>query len=86
MGLISEFIKKDIEQHPELQKVYEKQDEALEMAMAVVNLRDELNLTQKELADKLNVSTSLIQEIENGNTEVCLENKSILDEIHDFLP
>ncbi|SGW53079.1 helix-turn-helix domain-containing protein [Chlamydia abortus] len=70
MGLISEIIKKDIEQRPELQKVYEKQDEVLEMAMRVVNLRDELNLTQRELADRLNVSLSLIQEIENGNTEI----------------
>lgn len=70
MSLISEIIKKDIEQHPELQKEYEKQDGALEMAMKIVNLRGELNLTQKELADRLNVSLSLIQEIENGNTEI----------------
>ena len=70
MSLISEIIKKDIEQHPELQKEYEKQDGALEMAMKIVNLRGELNLTQEELADRLNVSLSLIQEIENGNTEI----------------
>jgi len=70
MSLISKIIKKDIEQHPELQKEYEKQDGALEMAMKIVNLRGELNLTQEELADRLNVSLSLIQEIENGNTEI----------------
>ncbi|HDP2190865.1 TPA: helix-turn-helix domain-containing protein [Staphylococcus aureus] len=73
MSLISEIIKRDIKQHPELEKTYKEQDEALELAVKVVNLRDELNLTQKELADRLNVSKSLIQEIENGNAEVYSE-------------
>lgn len=73
MSLISEIIKRDIKQHPELEKAYKEQDESLELAVKVVNLRDELNLTQKELADRLNVSKSLIQEIENGNAEVYSE-------------
>lgn len=78
MSLISEIIKRDIKQHPELEKAYKEQDEALEFAKKVVNLRDEHNLTQKELADRLNVSKSLIQEIENGNAEVYSENKFLL--------
>ena len=78
MSLISEIIKRDIKQHPELEKEYKEQDEALEFAMTVVNLRDKNNLTQEELADRLNVSKSLIQEIENGNAEVCSEFRRYL--------
>lgn len=78
MSLISEIIKRDIKQHPELEKAYKEQDEALEFAMTVVNLRDKNNLTQEELADRLNVSKSLIQEIENGNTEICSEFRRYL--------
>ena len=78
MSLISEIIKRDIKQHPELEKAYKEQDEALEFAMTVVNLRDEHNLTQKELANRLNVSKSLIQEIEKGDTSIYSENKFLL--------
>jgi transcriptional regulator with XRE-family HTH domain len=42
------------------------------------NLRDKSGLTQKQLADKVQLSTNMISTIENGKNDVGLQNYEII--------
>lgn len=67
MSLVSKMIQNDIEQNPQLVNHYKEQDEKLEFAMTIVNLRNEINWSQEKLAEKLNVSQTMIEDVENGD-------------------
>jgi ribosome-binding protein aMBF1 (putative translation factor) len=67
MSLVSKIIQNDIEQNPQLVNHYKEQDEKLEFAMTIVNLRNEINWSQEKLAEKLNVSQTMIEDVENGD-------------------
>ncbi|PTH39465.1 transcriptional regulator [Staphylococcus capitis] len=71
--MISNLIKNDIERNPRLKRVYQHQDEALEFAMTVVKLRDELGWSQRKLADELGKPQSTIARIENGESKPNLD-------------
>ena len=73
MSMISNLIKNDIERNPRLKRAYQDQDEALEFAMTVVKLRDELGWSQRKLADELGKPQSTIARIENGDSKPNLE-------------
>ncbi|MGC9651029.1 helix-turn-helix domain-containing protein [Staphylococcus warneri] len=73
MSMISNLIKNDIERNPLLKRAYQEQDEALEFAMTVVKLRDELGWSQRKLADELGKPQSTIARIENGDSKPNLE-------------
>ncbi|MGJ5713582.1 helix-turn-helix domain-containing protein [Staphylococcus auricularis] len=73
MSMISNLIKNDIERNPRLKRVYQHQDEALEFAMTVVKLRDELGWSQRKLADELGKPQSTIARIENGESKLNLD-------------
>ena len=47
-------------------KEYEEESQRLEIAIALTNLREQLGLTQRELAEKVNKPQSTIARIENG--------------------
>lgn len=68
MNLISKLIQEDIENNPELETLYKNQDEKLEFAMRLVELRKENGCSQKQLAQKLEVPQTTIENIENGDT------------------
>ncbi|SCT70721.1 transcriptional regulator, y4mF family [Staphylococcus aureus] len=73
MSMISNLIKNDIERNPRMKRTYQDQDEALEFAMAVVKLRDELGWSQRKLADALGKPQSTIARIENGDSKPNLD-------------
>lgn len=67
MSLISNMVQYDIEKNPQLATHYKEQDEKLEFAMTIVKLRNEINWSQEKLAEKLNVSQTMIEDVENGD-------------------
>ncbi|MBB2509059.1 MULTISPECIES: helix-turn-helix domain-containing protein [Staphylococcus] len=72
MNLISRLIQEDIQKNPDLKDAYSKQDEALEYAITLVNLREELGWSQRDLARVLNKPQSTIARIESGETQPTL--------------
>lgn len=70
MSLVSRLIQEDIKNNPILEEAYRKQEDALGLSIRVVRLREDLNLSQEELANKLNTSVSTILKIENGNIDL----------------
>jgi len=80
MNLISKLIQEDIENNPELETLYKEQDENFEFAIRLVELRKEIGCSQKQLAQKLEVSQITIKNIENGDTRPTISFlKSIAD-------
>lgn len=73
MSMISNLIKNDIKCNPNLRKTYQDQDEALEFAITVVKLRDELGWSQRKLAEELGKTQSTIARIENGDSKPNLD-------------
>ncbi|MDK9850660.1 helix-turn-helix domain-containing protein [Staphylococcus equorum] len=68
MSLSSKLIQEDIENNPELETLYKEQDEKLEFAMRLVELRKEIGYSQKQFAQKLEVPQTTIENIENEDT------------------
>ncbi|PTK90475.1 transcriptional regulator [Staphylococcus gallinarum] len=67
MELISKLIQEDINNNSELEMLYKEQREKLEFAIAIVNLRKDIGWSQVELAQKLKVPQTTIENIENGD-------------------
>lgn len=67
MELISKLIQEDINNNSELEMLYKEQGEKLEFAIAIVNLRKDIGWSQVELAQKLKVPQTTIENIENGD-------------------
>ncbi|MEB7463559.1 helix-turn-helix transcriptional regulator [Staphylococcus succinus] len=80
MELISKLIQEDINNNSELEKLYKEQGEKLEFAIAIVNLRKDIGWSQVELAQKLKVPQTTIENIENGDV---LPTMSLLKSIAD---
>ncbi|RIL41008.1 XRE family transcriptional regulator [Staphylococcus gallinarum] len=80
MELISKLIQEDINNNSELEMLYKEQREKLEFAIAIVNLRKDIGWSQVELAQKLKVPQTTIENIENGDV---LPTMSLLRSIAD---
>lgn len=80
MGLISKLIQEDINNNSELEILYKEQGEKLEFAITIVNLRKDIGWSQVELAQKLKVPQTTIENIENGDV---LPTMSLLRSIAD---
>ncbi|CJF53285.1 MULTISPECIES: helix-turn-helix domain-containing protein [Bacteria] len=70
MSLVNRLIQEDIKNNPSLEEVYKKQEDAMDLSVRMVGLRKDLNLSQEELASKLNTSVSTIRRIENGDIDL----------------
>ena len=66
MSYIDDLIKKECAENPEFEKEFKKEQERLDVAVALVKLREETGLTQQQLADLANKPQSTIARIENG--------------------
>lgn len=73
MSKISQMIAEDIKQNPEAEDFYKQESARLDMAYALLKLRESLNLTQVELAQKANKPQSTISRIESGKMNVSIE-------------
>ena len=67
MSMISKLIDEDIKRHPELEKSYKEQSEALDFAIDMVHLRQDLGWSQEQMAEIMNVLSSTTVKIENGD-------------------
>jgi ribosome-binding protein aMBF1 (putative translation factor) len=67
MELISKLIQADINNDSTLKKLYNEQGEKLDFAIAIVNLRKNIEWSQTQLAKKLSIPRTIIEMIENGD-------------------
>jgi DNA-binding XRE family transcriptional regulator len=67
------LLKKKIGGDPDLEKFYEQEKYKLSASVALMKLREELGLTQKELATKSGKPQSTISRIESGRMNVSVE-------------
>ena len=68
MSWIEEYAAQRCAESKEFAEVYAQECEKMDLAMALVGLRDELGLTQKQLAHLAGKPQSTIARIENGTT------------------
>jgi DNA-binding XRE family transcriptional regulator len=66
MSYIDDRIKKDCESSPEFRQAFEDESERLDIAVALMGLRESEGLTQKQLAELAHKPQSTIARIENG--------------------
>ena len=78
MSKIDQLIKKKIAESDDFKKEYAKENERLQVAVALMRLREAEGLTQRQLAEKVGKPQSTIARIENGNMNVSY---GILNEI-----
>ncbi len=69
----SDYLEKEKKNNPELSKMMEKEEKKLDYAVAVMELRTSLNLTQEEFAQVVNKPQSMIAKIENGNANPTIK-------------
>lgn len=67
MSSIDDSIKKKEAESATFVAEYEKESQRLEVAIALTQLRKELGLSQRELAEKVGKPQSTIARIENGS-------------------
>lgn len=72
MSKIDELINKKKAESSNFAAEYEKESQRLEVAIALTQLRKELGLSQRELADKVGKPQSTIARIENGSMNPSL--------------
>ena len=60
-------------QDPEVQKGYDKEMRKFQLSANLIAIRQRLNLTQRELAQKTGINQSLISKIETGSYNPSVE-------------
>ncbi len=61
-------LKKEWLKDPEFKKLYEDSQPEFEIAKAIIRARIDNKITQKELAEKMNTTQSVISRVEQGRT------------------
>ncbi|MCL2112158.1 MAG: helix-turn-helix domain-containing protein [Clostridiales bacterium] len=69
-GKVSELIERKISEDPEFAEGFRREGEKLDVAVALMLLREQEGLTQRQLAEKAGKPQSTIARIENGNMNV----------------
>jgi DNA-binding XRE family transcriptional regulator len=64
--------------NPEFREAYELERVKVALAQKIAETRDEHNLTQSELAERMDVSQQFISQIESGEGNLTLETLSKL--------
>ncbi len=67
-----EEFKKRALSNPEVRKEYDAMEPEFQLTLALLELRNEQNLTQQELADLTGINRSDISRIEHGNANPSL--------------
>ena len=80
MSKIDEYIAKRSRQSAGFAKAYEKENQQLQVAVEVRNLRDKLGMSQREFAELVGKPQSTIARIESGKMNVSI---NVLNEIAD---
>lgn len=69
----SDYLEKEKRNDPTLTEMMEKEEKKLDYAVAVMELRTSLGLTQEEFAKTVNKPQSTIARIENGNANPTIK-------------
>ncbi|GBD66977.1 helix-turn-helix transcriptional regulator [Tetragenococcus halophilus] len=69
----SDYLEKEKRNDPTLTKMMKKEEQKLDYAVAVMELRTSLGLTQEEFAKTVNKPQSTIARIENGNANPTIK-------------
>jgi len=77
MSGINDMIQ-ELKQDKEFKQAYEQEQTKLDIAVQVMKLREELNMTQREMASLVGKPQSTIARIENGNMNPSIK---VLNEI-----
>ena len=72
MSKIQELVEKRSKDNPAFAEEYKKECEGLDVAVALMKLREEKGLTQRELAEISGKPQSTIARIENGSMNASL--------------
>jgi DNA-binding XRE family transcriptional regulator len=72
MSNIDKLIERKIVESDSFEKEYKKANERLQIAIALMKLREAEGLTQRQLAEKVGKPQSTIARIENGNMNVSI--------------
>lgn len=80
MSKIDEYIAKRSQQSTEFAKAYKEENQQLQVAVEVRNLRDKLGMSQREFAKMVGKPQSTIARIESGKMNVSI---NVLNEIAD---
>lgn len=72
MSKITDLIQADIKRNPHIESDYQQQSIKLDVAVAVMKLRESQKLTQRQFAEKVGKPQPVIARIENGNSNVTL--------------
>jgi DNA-binding XRE family transcriptional regulator len=67
MSAIDELIKEECEKSAEFATEFRRESERLDAAVALIKLREEVGMTQRQLAAATGKTQSTIARIENGN-------------------
>ncbi|GGN97714.1 helix-turn-helix domain-containing protein [Saccharibacillus kuerlensis] len=78
MSMIDKLIEQKKKNKPEFEQEFRKEDNRLKAAVALMKLREENGLSQRELANRIGKPQSTIARIENGSMNVSVQ---LLDEI-----
>lgn len=62
------ILKEELLKNPQFKKEYEASELEYQIARAIIRARIEKGLTQKQLADKLHTTQSVISRVESANT------------------
>ena len=80
MSKIDEYIAKHSQQSANFAKEYKEENQQLQVAVEVRNLRDKLGMSQREFAKMVGKPQSTIARIESGKMNVSI---NVLNEIAD---
>lgn len=69
----SDYLEKEKKNDPTLTKMMEKEEQKLDYAVAVMELRTSLGLTQEEFAKTVNKPQFIIARIEDGNANPTIK-------------
>lgn len=72
-NVVGDYIKNMYAQNPEFKRKVDEENKRLDAAIAVHSLREELGLSQRDLAKLVNKPQSTIARIELGSTNVTME-------------
>lgn len=64
--------KQKLLRNPEFKKIYEESQPEFEIAKAIIRARIERKITQKQLAQKMNTTQSVISRVEQAKTSPSL--------------
>lgn len=73
MTMMEALKKEHIEKNPEMKEYYNQERVRLNVAVRILELREQYNLSQRNLAEKAGLPQSTIARIENGSVNTSVE-------------